>query len=291
MEEYETLQAKLKSLLKKEKSAIVRFEENNEYYEVAKQTFEKENEDVEKLQSESLSTYLKRLIGKHEKELAKEMQEQLNAKIELDVSSALFLEAKKDLTAIHSAIDDVTNQLEQLKDRLFQEDEHFREKITTEEIQRAELKQELIEVEEASVAGERVLQAIDSTLVDLDSANSFSTWDLLAGSFLIDMMKYNKIDKAEEKMRGLELLLENYTKELKDLSLNHYFDYETFGGMNRTFDIFFDNIFSDWSTKEKIGRNIQQLTTLSDSVVELQRKLELNKYELEDKIEESELLF
>lgn len=291
MEEYETLQAKLKSLLKKEKSAIVRFEENNEYYEVAKQTFEKENEDVEKLQSESLSTYLKRMIGKHEKELAKEMQEQLNAKIELDVSSALFLEAKKDLTAIHSAIDDVTNQLEQLKDRLFQEDEHFREKITTEEIQRAELKQELIEVEEASVAGERVLQAIDSTLVDLDSANSFSTWDLLAGSFLIDMMKYNKIDKAEEKMRGLELLLENYTKELKDLSLNHYFDYETFGGMNRTFDIFFDNIFSDWSTKEKIGRNIQQLTTLSDSVVELQGKLELNKYELEDKIEESELLF
>ena len=63
IEKYEALQAKLKSLLKKEESSKIRFEENTIRYESAKANFDKESEDIEKLQTESLSTFLKRLIG------------------------------------------------------------------------------------------------------------------------------------------------------------------------------------------------------------------------------------
>lgn len=292
MEEYEALQAKLKTLLKKETSAKIRYEENNERYELAKETFAKESADVEKLQAESLSTFLKRLVGNYDKKLDKEMQEKLTAKMELDLSSALLLEAREDLAAIQTAVEQSTAQIKQLKDFLYRQDPHFREKITDEEIKRAQLNQELLELDEASAAGERALEGIDDALKDLDSADSFSTWDMFTDSSLIfDMMKYDKINKAEAKMSRLEQLLENYTKELKDLSLDTYLSYEKFSGMGKTFDIFFDNLFSDWDTKAKIGRNIDMLETLGRLIIDLQGKLKLNRQELEKQIKESETLF
>lgn len=292
MEEYETLQAKLKSLLKKEKHSKIRYEENAMRYETAKETFDKENEDVEKLQAESLSTFLKRLIGNYDKKLDKEMQEKLVAKMELDLALALLLESREDLATNQAATAQTTAQFNQLKDNLYTQDAHFREKISEEEINRAQLKQELIELDEALEAGKKVLNGINFALDDLDSADSFSTWDMFTDSSLIfDMMKYDKIDKAEAKMNRLEQLLENYAKELKDLSLDTYLSYEKFSGMSKTFDIFFDNLFSDWDTKSKIRRNIEMLETLELSIAELQTKLETNKEDRQNKIKESETLF
>lgn len=292
IEKYEALQAKLKSLLKKEESSKIRFEENTIRYESAKVNFDKESEDIEKLQTESLSTFLKRLIGNYEKRLDKEMQEQVTAKMELDLSLALMLESREDLANVQSTINQTTAELNQLKELLYRQDSDFREKISTEELKRAQLKQELIELEEASAAGERVLNGIDFALEDLDSADSFSTWDMFTdSSFIVDMMKYNKIDKAEAKMNQLEQLLGRYTKELKDVSLDTYLSYEKFSSMGKTFDIFFDNIFSDWDTKDKIGRNIEMLENLGTTIKELQIKLEANKEEIQKQIEESEILY
>lgn len=292
MEEYGVLQAKIKSLLNKEASAKIRYEENSARYDLAKETFDKESEDVEKLQAESLSTFLKHLVGNYEKKLDREMQEQLTAKMELDLSLALMLEAREELASIQTAIDQTTTQFQQLKELLYNQDADFREIISEEESKRAQLKQELIELDEATAAGEKVLDGIDFALDDLDSADSFSTWDMFTdSSFILDMMKYDKIDKAEAKMSRLEQLLENYTKELKDLSLDTYLSYEKFSGMSKTFDIFFDNFFSDWDTKAKIGRNIEMLEKLRITIEELQTKLEKNKQEIQRHIEESETLF
>lgn len=292
IEEYQALQEEIKSLLKKEANSKIRFEENTIRYEAAKETFVKESEDVEKLQAESLSTFLKRLVGSYDKNLDKEMQEQLAAKMELDLSSALLLESREQLGTIQTAINQTTARIKQLKELLYRQDTNFRKKISVEETKRTQLNQELNELDEALAAGEKVLDGIDFALDDLDSADSFSTWDMFTNSSLLfDMMKYDKIDKAEAKMNRLEQLLENYTQELKDLSLDTYLSYEKFSGMSKTFDIFFDNLFSDWDTKSKIGRNIDMLETLETAIEELQSKLENNKEDIQKRIEESETLF
>lgn len=292
IEEYQALQEKIKTLLKKEANSKIRFEENAIRYEAAKETFVKESEDVEKLQAESLSTFLKRLVGSYDKNLDKEMQEQLAAKMELDLSSALLLESREQLGTIQTAINQTTARIKQLKELLYRQDTNFRKKISVEETKRTQLNQELNELDEALAAGEKVLDGIDFALDDLDSADSFSTWDMFTNSSLLfDMMKYDKIDKAEAKMNRLEQLLENYTQELKDLSLDTYLSYEKFSGMSKTFDIFFDNLFSDWDTKSKIGRNIDMLETLETAIEELQSKLENNKEDIQKRIEESETLF
>ncbi|MEG0475470.1 MAG: hypothetical protein RR548_07205 [Carnobacterium sp.] len=292
IEEYQALQEKIKTLLKKEANSKIRFEENAIRYEAAKETFVKESEDVEKLQAESLSTFLKRLVGSYDKNIDKEIQEQLAAKMELDLSSALLLESREQLGTIQTAINQTTARIKQLKELLYRQDTNFRKKISVEETKRTQLNQELNELDEALAAGEKVLDGIDFALDDLDSADSFSTWDMFTNSSLLfDMMKYDKIDKAEAKMNRLEQLLENYTQELKDLSLDTYLSYEKFSGMSKTFDIFFDNLFSDWDTKSKIGRNIDMLETLETAIEELQSKLENNKEDIQKQIEESETLF
>lgn len=277
-EEYRELQAKQRSLNNKAESAQSIFDKNTERYELAKRMLQKESADVEKMQAESLSAFLKRLLGNYDKKLDQEMQEQLAAKRELDLASALLMEAREDLDEIHTAIQMTANRSSYLKERLFKEDAAFREKISGEETKKAELQQQFIELEEALAAGERVLDGIDYALDDLDSADSFSTWDMFTDSSLIfDMMKYDKINKAEDKMTQLERLLQHYSKELKDISLDDELSYENFSGMNKTFDIFFDNLFSDWDTKKKIGRNIEMLENLGQKMEELQRKLENEK--------------
>ena len=292
LEEYEVLQAKMKSLVHKEKTALQRLDENEKRYEAAQAWFEKEKADVEKLQQESLSTFLKRLVGNYNQQLDKEQQEQLTAKRELDLSLALFLEAREQLDSIQTAIQETTARIRQIKEQLYQQNTDFREKSQTEEFKRAELKQELVEIDEALAAGEKVLAGIDFALDDLDSADSYSTWDMFTNSSLIlDMMKYDKIDKAEAKMNQLEQHLESYTKELKDLSLDRLLSYEKFSGMSKTFDIFFDNLFSDWDTKSKIGRNIEMLEQLGFNVEELQTKLETRKQSIHQQIKESETLY
>ncbi|MBM6615580.1 hypothetical protein JTF06_11860 [Desemzia sp. RIT804] len=292
MDEYEALQAKMSSLLNKEASAKVRYEENKVRYETAKAVFAKENDDVEKLQEESLSTFLKRLIGNYDKKLNKEKQEQVTAKMELDLSLALLLESREDLDAIQTTSKETSSQIKRLKEILYQKDSHFRERVTIEEMNRANLKQELIEIDEALAAGESVLSAIDIALDDLDSADSYSTWDMFTdSSLLFDIMKYDKIDKAEAKIGKLEQQLEHYSKELKDLSMDTILSYEKFSGMSKTFDIFFDNLFSDWDTKSKIGRNIEMLENLSLNIEDLQTKLDNNKKDIQKQLEESEKLY
>jgi hypothetical protein len=292
MEEYEALQAKLRALSKKEISAKIRYQKNSERFTLAETNLKKESRDVEKLQSESLATFIKQMMGHYDKKLDKELQEKLAAKVELDLSSALLVEAQKDLAAIQLASEETSSQISQLKGSLYSKDPHFRDKIADEEINRAQLKQELIELDEASAAGDKVLAGISEALDDLESADSYSTWDMFTNSsFILDMLKYDKINTAEAKMNQMEKLLENYDKELKDLSLDTYLNYETFGGMSKTFDIFFDNFFSDWDTKEKIKRNSRMLKTLGSSVLDLQDKLEANKQELQRQIEDSELFF
>lgn len=289
LEEYEALQAKMGSLLNKEANAKIRFEENKARHEAAKAAFAKESDDVEKLQEESLSTFLKRLIGNYDKKLDKEMQEQLAAKMELDLSLALALESREDLDAVQTTVNETSSQIKQLKEILSQQDSHFRERINAEEVKRVQLKQEWVEIDEALAAGESVLDAIDFALDDLDSADSYSTWDMFTdSSLLLDMMKYDRIDKAEAKMSQLEQQLEYYSKELKDLSMDTFLSYEKFSGMSKTFDIFFDNMFSDWDTKAKIGRNIEMLEKLGLNIEELQTKLENNKSLIQKQISESE---
>ena len=273
IQKYEQLDIELKSLLKKRLSAAEYLLEKDRNYQFALDDFNKEKADVERLEEQSLSTFVQNILGTYDEKLEKEKKEAVQAKVELDRAATLLEDASELLDILDEEIARRDEDLTLLREDLRRTNPTFREQITQQEKELLELRQEEKEIKEAIDAGERVLDEIDGVLKELDSANSMATWDMFTDSFFIDLMKYEKIDKAEKELAYLERTLERYEKELKDVNLQTSLAYEELSQMSRAFDIFFDNIFSDWNTRDTIRRNIAMLEDMIDEVEDVQNLL------------------
>lgn len=285
IKEYEKIELELKSLLEKRETAVDRLTENERNYQWALSKFKQIRADVERLEEQSISTFFQNIFGTYEDNLEMEKQEEISAKNELDTAAASLQDAKDLLAVIDEEINLREKKLALLREELKETDERFKEKITQKEEEQLAFKQEAKELDEALQAGETVLQEIDNVLKELDSASSLATWDLFSDSFFIDMMKYNKIDKAEKELNYLERALRNYKKELNDVDLQTSLYYEELSQMNRVFDIFFDNIFSDWNTRDTIRRNISMLEDMMYEVEDIQNLLTERKKIVHKKIQ------
>lgn len=288
---YDQLQLKCDQLIRKQHSAKERLMSNEADYHQAQHFFEKENADVEKLEKQSLSSFLYNLVGTYDRKLDKEKRERVDAKVYLDRTAALFLESREEFSQLTEEINRIKEELIELKRHLVETDPAFHDKISVEKQRRFKWIEEIREIDEALEAGKSVLRAIDAALEKLDSADSMATWDLFTDSMLIDFVKYNHIDKAEQELAFLEALIDRYRKELKDVNLEAVLDYEQLGNMRRFFDVFFDNIFSDWDTKDTINRNMNMLEDLYDEVKAIQKKLNRRKAELNRQITDSKLYY
>lgn len=285
LQKYEQLDIELKSLLKKKLTAAERLLEKDRNYQFALDQFHKEKEDVERLEKQSLSTFVQNMLGTYDDKLEKEKKEEIQAKVELDRTATLLEDAHELLDILDAEILRREEELSLLREELIRTNPSFKEQISQQDKEWAELKQEEKEVKEAIEAGEQVLDEIDGVLKELDSANSMATWDMFTDSFFIDLMKYDKIDKAEKELAYLERALERYQKELKDVNLETSLAYEELSQMSRAFDIFFDNIFSDWNTRDTIRRNIAMLEDMSNEVEDVQNILYNRESEIISKIQ------
>lgn len=273
LQKYEQLDIELKSLLKKRLSAGEHLLEKDRNYQFALDQFHKEKEDVERLEKQSLTTFVQNILGTYDEKLEKEKKEEVQAKIELDRAATLLESAHELLDILDEEILRREEELNLLREDLMRTNSFFKEKVTQQEKELLKLKQEEKEIKEAIIAGEHVLDKIDGVLKELDSANSMATWDMFTDSFFIDLMKYDKIDNAEKELAYLERALDRYQKELKDVDLETSLAYEELSQMSRAFDIFFDNIFSDWNTRDTIRRNIAMLEDMIHEVEDVQNIL------------------
>lgn len=285
LQKYEQLDIELKSLLKKRLTAADHLLEKYRNYEFALDQFHKEKKDVARLEKQSLSTFVQNILGTYDEKLEKEKKEEVNAKVELDRAATLLESAHELLDILDEEVFRREEELNLLREDLMQSNPSFREQVTKQEKEKLELEQEEKEINEAIEAGERVLDEINGVLKKLDSANSMATWDMFTDSFFIDLMKYDKIDKAEKELAYLERALERYQKELKDVDLETSLAYEELSQMSRAFDIFFDNIFSDWNTRDTIRRNIAMLEDMNNEVDDVQNILRKRKSETIKKIQ------
>lgn len=285
LQKYEQLDIELKSLLKKRLTAADHLLEKYRNYEFALDQFHKEKKDVARLEKQSLSTFVQNILGTYDEKLEKEKKEEVNAKVELDRAATLLESAHELLDILDEEVFRREEELNLLREDLMQSNPSFREQVTKQEKEKLELEQEEKEINEAIEAGERVLDEINGVLKELDSANSMATWDMFTDSFFIDLMKYDKIDKTEKELAYLERALERYQKELKDVDLETSLAYEELSQMSRAFDIFFDNIFSDWNTRDTIRRNIAMLEDMNNEVDDVQNILRKRKSETIKKIQ------
>jgi multidrug efflux pump subunit AcrA (membrane-fusion protein) len=112
---------------------------------------------------------------------------------------------------------------------------------------------ELTEVHEVIGAAERASTALSGAWHHLDSAGNWATFDTFGGGgFLADMMKRQKMDQAVELMRTADESLRVLARELGDLGREGVGGIDA-DGLLGTFDVWFDDIFSDWTVMNRIS--------------------------------------
>ena len=127
---------------------------------------------------------------------------------------------------------------------------------------------ELEQLDEAGAAAHHALGALHQAAEHLGSAGSWSTYDTFFGGGMVsDMMKYDRLDRAGQVIRQADAALGHLATELADVGLH------AVGGiqvdqMTQFFDVWFDNIFSDWAVRDRIRQASDKVHTATVGVGE-----------------------
>jgi hypothetical protein len=133
---------------------------------------------------------------------------------------------------------------------------------------------ERLEVQEALVAIANANVALIEVERHLGSAGSWSTWDVLGGGMISSMMKQSRMDDAARAARLADQHLLTLRHELADLAhTDRTAPALEMTDLTRFFDVWFDNIFTDFSVAGRIARAQANLEMCRQRVGALQQDL------------------
>ncbi|MCC3868815.1 hypothetical protein [Terrisporobacter mayombei] len=250
----------------------------------------KELHDVEKLKKISLSSIICTIMRNKEKKIEKEEKEYLIAKLKYDNCSSRITSLKNSKLRIEdrlSSLEDCEKRYAELLDTKLSliniyGDTNQKNRILSMEKELDSYFKELKEVEESIGSGNTLYEEISYTKEILQSAKNWGTIDLFGGDFISSMAKHEKVDQAQNQFIRISNLLSNFNKELKDINI----DSLNFSTTMKTFDIFFDNIFTDISVNSQISNSYDDICKLQRDVDMILKKLKDSKESLYEIIDD-----
>jgi chromosome segregation ATPase len=247
--------------------------------------------DVERLESFSTARIWAQLKGSHASDLERETAEREAARYAVAEAEARLESMRRDLAALESRLGELGDTDRRYRDALAVKETWLREtgSTVTESLaeiaeRRGHLQAVDAEMREAHQAGRAAHDLLAHASSLLGSAGSWSTWDAFGGGGLLtDMMKYDKVNQATEALRRADGALTRFSRELADVALPSVQGVQV-DQLMRTFDVWFDNIFSDLAVRSRIqdaGQRVsgaivqveRALTALAERGHELQREL------------------
>lgn len=275
------LDKKLKNLslqLEKDKSELYELEVN----------LKKEYKDVEKLKKLSFASILATVMSNKDEKLEKEQQEYIMAKIKYDEFSSKVELLKENIESIKSRLETLKyceNEYKALLNKKLEliklygdQDKKVKLSKIEEEIEKMLLEKK--EIEEAESAGKDLLRTANLAKDSLNSAKNWGIFDIAGGDMLSSIAKHNKINEAEAQFRRVSTLINRFNKELGDIQ----FEGLSFSTTTIAFDIFFDNIFTDFSVQNKINSSLDNIRNLIRRVEEILATLNSKKVSINSRI-------
>ncbi|HEY0950145.1 hypothetical protein, partial [Nocardioides sp.] len=143
------------------------------------------------------------------------------------------------------------------------------------------------EVREAAAAGEHAAAALARAGEVLGSAGNWATYDtFFGGGMLTDMVKYDKMDEAQRLLHDADQALRRLSVELADVGMTTVVQGLSVDGLTRALDVWFDNIFTDWSVKSRITDAARRTDEAARAVHEIRTRLAGRDRELATRIAE-----
>lgn len=275
------LDKKLKNLslqLEKDKSELYELEVN----------LKKEYKDVEKLKKLSFASIVATVMSNKDEKLEKEHQEYIMAKIKYDEFSSKVESLKENIENIKSRLDTLKyceNEYKVLLNKKLEliklyGDQDKKVKLSNIEEEIEVMLLEKKEIEEAESAGRDLLRAANLAKDSLNSAKNWGIFDIAGGDMLSSIAKHNKINEAEAQFRRVSSLISRFNKELGDIK----FEGLSFSTTTIAFDIFFDNIFTDFSVQNKINSSLDNIRNLIRRVEDILSTLNSKKISINSRI-------
>ncbi len=249
----------------------------------------KEERDVEKLERLTISSILASLRGSKDEDMDRERAEAYAARLRLQEAERQLSEVREEILDRQRRITKNKNceaeyeaLLREKEGELRKSDPALAEKLAALEGQELELTARQKELREAEEAGRQVLFQLNGALDHLEEAEGWGTWDVFGGGLVSDMMKYSRLDDAQQQLCEVASALRRYRAELADVARTVEADVKP-DNFTQTMDIWFDNFFSDWAVLDRIRQSREQLLNLESQVRGIQEglKWDLEKTEAE----------
>lgn len=230
--------------------------------------------------------------GRRDEDLAQARTALAGAEAELARAEAGVAEARAEhqrLRAAMSELGDVHAKQEQAMVAL--EDWHRRSGGTTgRELTDLALKlgttrAQLAEVREALAAARDTQALLVEAVAMLQKARDWSSYDtFLGGGMLASAVKHDRVDSAEALLRRADDALHRLATELADVDGSSArlvpVDLDR---MTRAVDVWFDNVFTDWSVRGKIIQSHERTQEVLETVRTVGRDLEARERELRER--------
>lgn len=259
-----------------------------------------EQKDVDRLEGRSLAAFFYNVIGKMDEKLDAERREAYAATVKYDA-------AARELAAVESELQEYEYELASLAGCDQRYAAVLQQKAAAlktagganaeqilgieEEIAALEVKKK--ELKEAICVGKAAFRTSEQVMASLDSAEGWSTWDIMGGGLLADMAKHSDLDEAQEKVEQLQGQLRKFKTELADVSIQADMQVNV-DGFLRFADYFFDGLFTDWAVMDKIDNAQQKVKhtqrQIRDVISQLQQMLEAADVEQSKRNEQMEIL-
>ncbi len=135
------------------------------------------------------------------------------------------------------------------------------------------MSQEFKEIEEAILAGNRALQALEAVEMSLNSARNWGVWDLLGGGFISGMMKHSRLDEAQSKMDYAVKQIQHFNKEIGEVQSFEGIQMN-FDGLIKGIDYFLDSFMVDFMVQREVKQRQEQIIALKSKVKDAIYKLQ-----------------
>lgn len=242
-----------------------------------------ERRDVEKLESMSLTRVLSAARGRRLDDLDREQAEARAAEYAYATEHARWQAALREQAEVVRRLNGLGLLDERWEAALAAKEAEV--SADTEEGRR--LSQLAGEVGRAEADHREAVEALDACLhaghvlglaaKHLGSAGNWATYDtFFGGGLMADMVKHQKLDQAAALLRDADQALHHLATELADVGIGPVGSVGI-TELNKTFDVWFDNIFSDWSVANRIDEARQRvahtLQTLARLDADLRQRL------------------
>lgn len=284
--------SKLYKLRSQSQEANSRLKSKEERSVQLKQVLEKEYHDVEQLDKLNLTALFYSILANKDKKQEKERQEYLKAKLQYE-------EAIEEIKLIKRTVEQLRIQINLLKNSeekyqlLLREKEEFLLSLEDEssknlqdvidDINAAAL--HIQEIEEVLQEAEPALHYLNETFNQLQSAESWGTFDMIGGGLLVTSIKHGKIDEARLGISKAQFYLDNLSRELRDVvlptQLNESID---IGDFNSFGDYIFDGLIFDFIVQEKISKSRSHVQSVYLQVSTIEHMLKNQLQELQNAI-------